>query len=79
MFLVLRISDADLLNSHIKEWEKFWSDWKIEVDGDDELVKKLFALKLPRLAVNNFSLAFAVPYDNFEHILHRIEFAINEL
>lgn len=48
---VLRISDDDLLASHINEWENFWSDWKIELDGDDELVKKYFALKHPPYAV----------------------------
>jgi trehalose/maltose hydrolase-like predicted phosphorylase len=39
---VFRISDDELFASHIKAWKDFWSELKIDADGDDELVKISF-------------------------------------
>lgn len=38
-FPVFSITNDDLLISHINEWKTFWNDFRIEIDGDDELVR----------------------------------------
>ncbi|KAG5674373.1 hypothetical protein PVAND_004347 [Polypedilum vanderplanki] len=39
MIDVFSISNDDLLISHIKEWKKFWFDFHIEIDGNDQLLR----------------------------------------
>lgn len=71
---MLRVADDELLASHIKAWNTFWSDLQIELEGDDELVKIFFFCCI-RHAVCDLFISFLVSRDHCEHFLLNIEFA----
>ena len=69
---MLRITDDELFESHIKAWKRFWSNFQITVDGDDELVKNFQKFCGQK---KFFGISFAVSYDNFKRFLSDVKFA----
>lgn len=39
---MLRVADDELFATHTGAWSAFWDDLQIELDGDDELVRRFF-------------------------------------
>ena len=38
---VLRLATDDLLRTHSKEWQQFWRNFAINIEGDAELVSEI--------------------------------------